>query len=149
MNLRPYCLKFLKFIKKYFEVYIFSSSTENYCKAVINFIDPKGELIDGLLSQKNCLRTKNGIYIKDLRIITNRKLESMILIDHSVHSFGSLIENGIPLLSWTEDPEDKELKYLVKYLKKLSEVDDVRKLNQESLKLNEIIETKTLRSKFA
>ena len=42
----------------------------------------------------------------------------MILIDHSVHSFGSLIENCIPLLPWTDDLEDKELEISYSILKK-------------------------------
>ena len=108
----------------------------------MGYIDPNKEIFDGFLSQSNCLKTKNGFFIKDLRIIKNRNIESMILIDHSVHSFGSLISNCIPLLSWTDNSEDKELYYLTKYLKKMSEISDVRPLNLKELKLKELLDYK-------
>lgn len=58
------------------------------------------------------METKNGFYIKDLRIIKNRTLNNVLIVDNLAHSFGFQIENGIPILEWYDDANDKELKYL-------------------------------------
>ena len=34
------------------------------------------------------MATKNGFYIKDLRVIKNRSLKEMVIVDNLVHSFG-------------------------------------------------------------
>jgi len=40
----------------------------------------------------------SGFYIKDLRIIKNRPLKDIIMVDNLVHSVGLQIDNGIPIL---------------------------------------------------
>ena len=32
--------------------------------------------------------TKNGLFLKDLRILKNRRLEDIIIVDNLAHSFG-------------------------------------------------------------
>jgi len=34
------------------------------------------------------METKNGFFIKDLRILKNKSLKSMVLVDNLAHSFG-------------------------------------------------------------
>lgn len=75
------------------------------------------------------METKNGFFIKDLRILKDKKLETMILVDNLSHSFGFQIENGVPILEWQNDPNDTELKYLSLYLTEASKCDDVRIFN--------------------
>jgi CTD small phosphatase-like protein 2 len=62
------------------------------------------------------METKNGFFIKDLRIIKDKKFKDMIIVDNLTHSFGFQIDNGVPILEWHNDPKDQELKYLVNYL---------------------------------
>lgn len=50
-----------------------------------------------------------GCFIKDLRIISNRQLKDIVIIDNLIHSFGLQIDNGIPIMDFTDDPNDKEL----------------------------------------
>ncbi len=88
------------------------------------------------------MNTKNGFIVKDLRIFRNRELKNMIIVDNLSHSFSFQIENGIPLLEWQSDRNDMELRYLYKYLKKAHLYNDVRDLNREVLKLNELGELK-------
>ena len=40
-----------------------------------------------ILSRNFCLETKKGLYIKDLRIISNRSLKDLIIVDNLSHSF--------------------------------------------------------------
>ena len=53
------------------------------------------------------METKNGFYIKDLRIIKKKPIEKMIIVDNLAHSFGFQIENGVPILEWHNDKNDQ------------------------------------------
>lgn len=57
--------------------------------------------------------------IKDLRVIQNRSLETVFLIDNCVSSFGNQIANGIPIQPFEGDSNDRELLLLRDYLLKL------------------------------
>lgn len=54
--------------------------------------------------------------MKDLRIIQNRSLESILIIDNCVGSFGPQVANGIPILPFNGNQDDKELLHLKEYL---------------------------------
>ncbi len=62
------------------------------------------------------METRNGFFIKDLRIVKDADLKNTILVDNLSHSFGFQIDNGIPILEWYNDKNDSELKYLMSYL---------------------------------
>lgn len=66
------------------------------------------------------METHNGFYIKDLRIIQNRDLKDIIIVDNLVHSFGLQLSNGIPILEFLDNKKDKELVGLESFLKELS-----------------------------
>ena len=136
LNVRPLCIEFLKKVSQYYEIYIFTAATSNYANAIVNFLDPMGQIINGVFSRNHCLMTKNGMFIKDLRIVKNRDLKNMLLIDNLSHSFGLQIENGIPILEFQNDRKDRELKYLYDYLLQALYVDDIRSFNKKNLKLS-------------
>ena len=64
----------------------------------------------------------------------------MIIIDNAPYSFCKHVDNGIPIVSYINDKEDKELKAIIPYLKKIVETDDVRKFNKHYLKLYKYFE---------
>jgi len=117
---------------------VFTASAPNYAKAVVNHIDPEKKYINAILTRENCMETKNGFFIKDLRIIKNRDLKDMIIVDNLVHSFGFQIDNGVPILEYFDDKHDCELKYLIDYLIAAYQYDDIREFNKENLKLREL-----------
>ena len=84
------------------------------------------------------MQTKSGFFIKDLRILNNRDLKDLVIVDNMPHSFGFQIDNGIPILEWFNDKDDTELKHLTRYLLEGLKYDDMRKYNQEKLKLEEL-----------
>jgi CTD small phosphatase-like protein 2 len=124
----------------FWDIYIFTASSCAYANAIINFLDPQKKYIRGILNRSNCMETKNGFFIKDLRIVKDKPLESTVLVDNLSHSFGFQIENGIPILEWYSDKSDKELKYLARYLIEAAKADDVRKFNRARLQLYKLIE---------
>lgn len=87
--------------------------------------------------REHCISTKEGLFIKDLRIIKNRKLEKMIIVDNAAYSFAFQIGNGIPILPFYDFKADRELIYLTDYLKTISEVEDIRESNTKMFRLNQ------------
>jgi len=79
---------FLYTMSKFFNIYIFTASSSTYANAIIDYIDPDSKYILGILTRLNCMETKNGFYIKDLRILKDKKLKDMIIVDNLTHSFG-------------------------------------------------------------
>lgn len=64
-----------------------------------------------------CVETPQGIFIKDLRVIGNRDLKDVLLVDNASYSFGYQLDNGIPIIPFYNDKSDKELLHLMQYLK--------------------------------
>jgi CTD small phosphatase-like protein 2 len=69
------------------------------------------------------------VYIKDLRILENRPLAKVVIIDNAVYSFGYQLSNGIPIVNFIDNKEDIELLHLIRYLSCLAETEDMRKCN--------------------
>lgn len=141
-KIRPYCHEFLQKLSQLWDIYVFTASSSSYASAIINYIDPEAKYIIGILNRTNCMETKNGFFIKDLRILKNKNLKSTVIVDNLAHSFGFQIENGIPILEWHDDRSDTELKSIIPYLVECAQVDDVRKYNKEKLKLIDLTDAK-------
>jgi CTD small phosphatase-like protein 2 len=142
LKLRPFLGEFLQRMAEVYEIIVYTASADYYAQAIIRFLDPGQEIISGLLTRQNCMETKNGFVIKDLRIIRNFGLDSIVMVDNLAHSFGLQIDNGVPILEFTCNHNDRELKYLADYLVELSKAVDVREYNQEHLKLKKLSEMK-------
>lgn len=117
INVRPFAIETLKECETLgFEVAIFTASHQQYADAVLDkLIDPARRY--PRLYRQHCIRTSEGIYIKDLRVIRNRLLKDIILVDNAVYSFGFQLTNGIPILPFYKNRNDRELVQLVNYLK--------------------------------
>jgi len=67
-------------------------------------------------------------------------MKDIVIIDNSAYSFGFNVNNGVPILSYYDHPEDKELFHLMDYLRMLVKVNDVREVNKEAFRLLDIVE---------
>ena len=121
--LRPYLDFFLKEMSAYYNLYIFTASMSQYSTALLNILD-KNKLIIKAFNREHC-QYKFGLYFKDLSIF-NVDYKNIIIIDNNPVSYALNKSNGIPIQTWIDDPNDKELIKLIPLLKYLSEVDDVR-----------------------
>jgi CTD small phosphatase-like protein 2 len=88
INVRPYAIECLKEANKKYQVVVFTASHKFYADVVLDFLDPAHELIHHRLYRDSCFQTEDGVYIKDLRIIRNRTLKDMVIVDNAVYSFG-------------------------------------------------------------
>jgi Dullard-like phosphatase family protein len=139
INIRPFALDCLREVSKYFEVFVFTASHQCYANVVLDHLDPKHELIHHRFFRDSCVNM-NGVFIKDLRIFANRNLKDMIIVDNAAYSFAYQLENGIPIVSWHDDPNDRELMNLIDYVKALASVDDVREINDATFRLRTFYE---------
>lgn len=139
-NIRPYCFEFLEKMAEIYTIYVYTASTVDYAEPIVAYLNEKNKTIHGVLHRKNCMETHNGFYIKDLRIIKNRPLKDIIIVDNLIHSFGLQLENGIPILEYLRGKEDCELKGMESLLRDLADVDDVRDHLRERLALRKVLE---------
>lgn len=66
-----------------------------------------------------------------MRIFANRNLKDIVLVDNAAYSFGLQIDNGIPIVPYYDNKNDKELKYLSNYLlSNILDCNDVREVNK-------------------
>jgi len=136
IKIRPFAREFLQKMKEHFEIVIFTAAMSCYAETIIKELDPEKKLVSYILDRSFCLETKNGFYIKDLRIIKNRDLKNMVLVDNLVHSFGFQVENGVPIIPFYDNKADQELRHLIPYLKFLSTAKDLREINKQTFKLH-------------
>lgn len=136
---RPFLTDFLKKLKSYYEIFIFSSSKIEYTHSILDVFDPQQELIDGFLTINNCLVTSEGNILKPLTLIKNRDLKNMVMVTSSIECCYFNLENGIPIQPWNNIKEDQELKFLMNYLIDAANLSDLRDHNVRSLKLQKLM----------
>eukprot|EP00357_Protocruzia_adherens_P016975 CAMPEP_0114993288 /NCGR_PEP_ID=MMETSP0216-20121206/12442_1 /TAXON_ID=223996 /ORGANISM="Protocruzia adherens, Strain Boccale" /LENGTH=725 /DNA_ID=CAMNT_0002356905 /DNA_START=86 /DNA_END=2263 /DNA_ORIENTATION=+ len=140
VNLRPHLRRCLKEVHKKCEVIVFTASHQCYADAVLNFIDPNGTLIDYRLYRDNCVQTQEGVLIKDLRILKDRNLADVVIVDNAAYSFANQLDNGIPIISWYNNTDDNELAMLMTYIDDLMKYEDVRELNRVTFQLGSFVQ---------
>ncbi|CAD8044417.1 unnamed protein product [Paramecium primaurelia] len=136
INIRPWAKQILSQLSEVCEVVIFTASHQCYASQVIQFLDHK-KILSAQLFRESCIITNDGVHIKDLRVL-GRDMKDIVLIDNAAYSFGYHIENGIPIIPYYDNKDDKELKLLYDFL--ISDVlpaYDCRKVLQETFKLRE------------
>ena len=109
---------------------------------VLDYLEQDEKLFDRRLYRDSCMKTEEGVYIKDLRIFEDeRDLESLVIVDNAVYSFGYQLENGIPIIPFYDDKSDEELLHLSQYLECLYQCKgDIRDHNRKAFQLKELSE---------
>jgi TFIIF-interacting CTD phosphatase-like protein len=57
--------------------------------------------------------------VKDLRIIRDRELKNIIIVDNSIISFAYQMDNGIPIKAYMRQENDEELLFMVTFLEEI------------------------------
>lgn len=112
---------------------IFTSSNPLLANKIVDQIDQQGELFKARLFKKDCYHSKNGIFIKDLRILA-RDPRSTVLVDNNSYSYGFQLFNGVPILPYNGNDDDREMLFLQAYLDHLKDKQDVRIVNKYHFK---------------
>ena len=85
INVRPGLSTLLAEANKLYQIITFTASDQQYADTILDALDCS-QYIDYRLYRHHCVETPYG-YLKDLRIIANREMEEMVLVDNSVLSF--------------------------------------------------------------
>lgn len=76
---------------------------------------------------------------KDLRIFDGLKQEKILLVDNASYNFVNQVDNGIPIISFTEETlQDRELEKLGDYLQMLSKEEDLAGHNSKQFNLGSL-----------
>lgn len=65
---------------------IFTAAEQEYADLIIDRIDPERKYFSHRLYRQHCFKV-DDVYVKDLRIITDRPAEDTIIVDNSILSF--------------------------------------------------------------
>ena len=101
-------------------------------------------IFKGRLYRDSCIETIDGFYLKDLRVIEDRALKDIILVDNCIYSFVFQPNNGIPIFAYYDQPRDTELKSLLQFLMELSNVGDIREILKDYFRLEDIMKSKNI-----
>jgi len=119
---RPGVDNFLRVVGAKFEVVVFTASLAKYADPLLDILD-KGKVVKARLFREACVH-HYGNYVKDLSHL-GRRLENTIIIDNSPFSYMFQPDNAIPIVSWFNDKNDRQLYDLLPFLDSLLYVDDV------------------------
>ena len=120
---RPGVKEFLEKMEKCYEIVIFTASISNYADLLLDIIDPEN-CCPFRLFREHCTIV-NSTFVKDLQKL-GRELKDVVIVDNSPLSYMFHPNNGLPILSWFDDKEDRELYNITPILEFLSNVYDVR-----------------------
>ena len=72
---------------KLMQIVIFTASHLTYADAILDHLDPDNTLFSFRMYRQHCIKTPEGYYVKDLRVLRNVDLKDVVLVDNSVYSF--------------------------------------------------------------
>ena len=119
--IRPGAYQFLEKLSNIYEIVIFTASLSQYAIPLLNEFD-KNNFCKYKLFREHCYtfdNKGNPGYVKDLSKL-NRDLNNIIIIDNNPDCYFLNKENGIPIKTWLNDRNDKELFKLLPYLEFLA-----------------------------
>ncbi|KAF8072557.1 PSR2 [Scenedesmus sp. PABB004] len=122
---RPGLGQFLAQLAQVAEVVVFTAGLEDYASPIIDAIDPAGT-ISGRLYRGACTRTPHHQCVKDLALV-GRPLSRTVLVDDTPLAFLHQPANGVPVLGFRGDPDDRLLlEAVLPLLQNLASAPDVR-----------------------
>ncbi|XP_064031360.1 uncharacterized protein LOC135192282 isoform X2 [Pogoniulus pusillus] len=101
-----------------YEIFIFTTATQDYTEKVLEVLVPKGKLIRHCLCRQDCLCAQ-GCYWKDLSRL-GRDLDKLVALDHTIQGIPAQAANWVPVPRWCGEPQDEELLQLIPRLAQLS-----------------------------
>ena len=137
--MRPGLYEFLDDIKNFYEIIIFTASSQDYADPLIDSIEENRKYFEYKFYRQHNIIIEND-FVKDLSRI-GRDLDKMIIVDNMPQNYRLNKENGINIKGfWGEDLCDRALYHLKDILIKIAE--DGRNLKDALIKYHEDIAEK-------
>lgn len=122
---RPKLSEFLQECRSLGEVVLYTSSTEEYARAIVSHIDPGGAIFSRVLSRRLCHQIAPGLFAKDLGRL-GTPLGRTVLVDDLATCFSLQPDNGIPIVPFYGNAADTALDDVLACLRALALEQDVR-----------------------
>lgn len=119
---RPGCDEFLVMTAQLYEIVIYTASMSKYADPLLDKLD-KHNTCNWRLFREACTKFPEG-YVKDLSRL-GRDLKDVIIVDNSPVCYMLQPHNAIPIRTWRDDVNDRELFDLIPILQSLADVDDI------------------------
>jgi Dullard-like phosphatase family protein len=106
---RPYLDTFLSTLSSFADIFVYTSSTQDYADKILKVIDKKG-IIKKKYYRQNCINYQNR-YFKDI-LKLNPSLsnsDDLIIIDDNPSIYLNMKENIIPIKFWEGEQNDDSL----------------------------------------
>ncbi len=130
---RPGLEEFLKACLQVFDIGIWTSSSDVYAKEIVNSIFGSMGKIKFLWSRQKCVRKfdserQDYYFVKDLKKLKRKgyQLQKIIVVDDSREKFERNYGNAILIKEYNGEKDDTELQLLLKYLKSIAYIENVR-----------------------
>ena len=123
---RPGLQKFIEELSKVYEIVIFSNEDIGMIEEISLALDPSQKYINSKLG-KESIRIYKGRSIKDLNYL-NRNLSNVVVLDFDLDNVQLHPNNTIVVPEFSGDGKDRELLYLLVFLKEMgrSDIKDIR-----------------------
>ena len=77
----------LQYLATMYELVVFTAGEQDYADTILDYIDADRQVIKHRMYRQHCVNPTKGIYIKDLRVIADRDLKDLLIVDNSIVSF--------------------------------------------------------------
>ena len=106
-----------------YEIGVFTAGREPYATKMLKVLDPEDKFFAFRMFRQHCHpyyhnEGPDPLNVKDLRIVKNRDIRKVVLIDNSAHTYLFQPENAIPIISYYGDLQDSELLKLETFIDK-------------------------------
>lgn len=141
VKIRQHLEDVMTYLSNMYEICVFTAGEQAYADTILDFIDADYSIIKHRLYRQHCTQPAPGVYVKDLRVITDREMKDMVIVDNSIVSFAFQMQNGVPIQSFTGQPDDEELLFMVTLLEEIYSYDDIRTQLEQRFKLGELMKS--------
>ncbi len=106
---RPYLDTFLSTLSSFADIFVYTSSTQDYADKILKVIDKKG-IIKKKYYRQNCINYQNR-YFKDILKLNPSfsNSDDLIIIDDNPSIYLNMKENIIPIKFWAGEQNDDSL----------------------------------------
>jgi RNA polymerase II subunit A small phosphatase-like protein len=122
--MRPGLQRFIERGSAMFEFVVFTAALSVYAKPVLDRIDPQKRFAYRLYREAT-VTYKGQPFVKDLSLL-GRDMKRTIIIDNNPYAMLATPDNAMPILSYYDDPTDRELDKALALLQEMKNLDDVR-----------------------
>lgn len=138
---RPHLQNFLEDISQHYTIHVFTRLDQHQARRILQAIDPKQKYVSKLFDAQFLVPTAKGFWVKDLRIFHKEAgLSSVVQVDSQLASFFPQLSNGIPILPFEDNPDDRELFFLKHYLLELRKSTNMQTSNARHFQLEKYLE---------